>query len=74
MYPVDLLLNCCASSDRATRSSVKSIIQDGWIVQNQGVGDFLTKLKNLDAIPQDSILVTADMVTIYTTMKKAFKL
>ena len=48
-------------------SELKSVKQEGWSYIKD-FGDFIKKLKNIDHIPQDAIMVTADVVGLYTSI------
>ena len=42
-------------------------MQEGWSYIKDS-GDFIKKLKNIDHIPQDAIMVTADVVGLYPSI------
>ena len=46
---------------------LKSVIREGWSYIKDS-GDFIKKLKNIDHIPQDAIMVTADLVGLYQSI------
>ena len=59
-----VISNCSTSMEEVSEflnSELKSVMQDGWSYIKDS-GDFIKKLKNIDPIPQDGIMVTADIV------------
>ena len=46
---------------------MKPVMQSSWLYINDS-GDFIKKIKNTGTIPQDSILVTADVVGLYPSI------
>ena len=46
---------------------LKSVMQEGWSYVKDS-GDFIRKLKNIDHIPQDTIMVTADVAGLYPSI------
>ena len=48
-------------------SELKSLMQEGWLYLKDS-GDFIKKLKNIDHIPQDAIMVTTDVVGLYPSI------
>ena len=44
-------------------SELKTVMQEGWSYLKNS-GDFIKKLKNIDHIPQDAIMVTANVVCL----------
>ena len=45
-------------------SEFKSVIREGWLYVKDS-GDFIVKLKNIDHILQDAIMVTSVVVRLY---------
>ena len=50
-------------------SELKLVLQEGWSCIKDS-GDFIKKLKNIDHIPQDGIMVTADVVGLYPSIPR----
>ena len=48
-------------------SELKLVMQEGWSCIKDS-GDFIKKLKNIDHIPQDAIMVTADVLGLYPSI------
>ena len=48
-------------------SELKLVMQEGWSYIKDS-GNFIKKLKNIDHIPQDPIMVTADVVGLYPSI------
>ena len=48
-------------------SELKLVMQEGWSYIKDS-GDFIKKLKNIDNIPQDNTMVTADVVGLYPSI------
>ena len=48
-------------------SELKLVVQEGWSYIKDS-GDFIKKLKNIDHFPQDAIMVTADVVSLYPSI------
>ena len=48
-------------------SELKTIMQEGWSCLKNS-DDFIKKLKNIDQIPQDAIMVTANFVCLNTSI------
>ena len=46
---------------------LKKVIQNGWSYVKDS-GDFIKKINNLDSIPENAILVTADVVGLYPSI------
>ena len=44
---------------------LEKVMQNGWPYVKDS-GDFIKKINNLDSIPENAILVTADVVSLYT--------
>ena len=70
--------NCSTSTAKVSEvldHHLKPIMQEGWSYIKDTEG-FLKKIQNMGKIPQDSILVTADVVGLYPNMptKLAFRL
>ena len=65
-----VISNCGTSTEVVSEflnSELKSVMQDGWSYIKDS-GDFIKKLKNIDPIPQDGIMVTADIVGLYPSI------
>ena len=65
-----VISNCGTSMEEVSEflnSELKSVMQDGWSYIKDS-GDFIKKLKNIDPIPQDGIMVTADIVGLYPSI------
>ena len=61
-----VISNCGTPTEKVSEfldSELKSVMQEGWSYIKDS-GDFIKKLKNIDHIPQDAIMVTAD-VAVY---------
>ena len=56
-----VISNCGTSTENVSDDHLKPVMQEGkpYI---KDTGDFLNKIKNINAIPENSILVTADVV------------
>ena len=55
-----MISNCGSPTEKVSEfldSELKSVMQEGWSYIKDS-GDFIKKLKNIDHIPQDAIMVT----------------
>ena len=62
--------NCSTSTAKVSEvldHHLKPIMQEGWSYIKDTEG-FLKKIQNMGKIPQDSILVTADVVGLYSSI------
>ena len=60
-----VILNCGIPTEKVSEFSdhhLKPVIQEGQSYIKD-TGDFLNKIKNINAIPENAILVTADVVS-----------
>ena len=48
-------------------SELKSVMQEGWSYIKDS-GNFIKRLKNIDHVPQDVIMVTANVVCLYPSI------
>ena len=48
-------------------SELKSVMQEGWSCIKDS-SDFIKKFKNIDHIPQDALMITADVVGLYPSI------
>ena len=65
-----VISNCGTPTEKVSEfldSELKSVMQEGWSYIKDS-GDFIKKLKNIDHIPQDAIMVTADVVGLYPSI------
>ena len=65
-----VISNCGTSTEEVPEflnSELKSVMQEDWSYIKSS-GDFIKKLKNIDPIPQDGIMVTADIVGLYPSI------
>ena len=65
-----MISNCGSPTEKVSEfldSELKSVMQEGWSYIKDS-GDFIKKLKNIDHIPQDAIMVTADVVGLYPSI------
>ena len=61
-----VISNCGTPTEKVSEfldSQLKSVMQEGWSYIRDS-GDFIKKLKNIVHIPQDVIMVTADIVDL----------
>ena len=65
-----VISNCGTPTEKVFEfldSELKSVLHEGWLyIKNSD--DFIKKLKNIDHIPQDAIMVTADAVGLYPSI------
>ena len=62
--------NCGTPTENVSEflySELKSVMPEGWS-HIKDSGDFIKKLKNIDHIPQDAIMVIEDAVSLYTSI------
>ena len=62
--------NCSTPTENVSEilgSKLKLVMQEGWSYI-KGSSDFTKKLKNIDYIPQDAIMVTANIVSLYSSI------
>ena len=65
-----MISNCGTPTEKISDildSELKSVMQEAWSYIKD-FGDFIKKLKNIDHIPQDAIMVTADVVGLYPSI------
>ena len=65
-----VISNCGTLTEKVSEfldGELKSVMQEGWSYIKDS-GDFIKKLKNIDHIPQDAIMVTADVVGLYPSI------
>ena len=65
-----VILNCGIPMEKVSEfldHHLKPIMQEGWYYINDNK-DFLKKIQNMRKFPQDSILVTADVVGLYASI------
>ena len=65
-----MISNCGTLTEKVSEfldSELKLVLQEGWSCIKDS-GDFIKKLKNIDHIPQDGIMVTADVVGLYPSI------
>ena len=65
-----VISNCGTPTEKVSAfldSELKLVMQKGWSYIKDS-GDFIKKLKNIDHIPQDAIMVTADAVGLYPSI------
>ena len=65
-----MISNCGTPTEKVSEfldSELKSVMQEVWSYIMDS-GDFIKKLKNIDHIPQDAIMVTADVVGLYPSI------
>ena len=65
-----VISNCGATTEKVAKFldyHFRPIMQDGWPYFND-TEDFLKKVQNMRKIPQDSILLTADVVGLYPSI------
>ena len=65
-----VISNCGTPTEKVSEfldGELKSVMQEGWSYIKDS-GDFIKKLKNIDHIPQDAIMVTADVVSLYPSI------
>ena len=63
--------NCGTPAEKGSEfleSELKSVMQEGRSCIKDS-GDFNKKLKNIDHIPQDAIMVTTDNVNLYSSIR-----
>ena len=68
-----VISNCNTPTEKASDfldSQFKSVVQEGWSYIKDS-GDFIKKLKNIDHIPQNAVMVTADVVGLYPSISHA---
>ena len=62
-----VISNCGAPTEKISEfldTQVKPIMQKSWSYIKDS-GDFIRKVRNLTDIPEDAILVTADVMSLY---------
>ena len=62
--------NCGTSTEKVSEfldSQLKSVMQSSWSYIKDS-GDFIKKIKNVNNIPKDSILVTTDVMELYPSI------
>ena len=62
--------NCDTPTEKVSEfldSELKSVMEEGWSYIKDS-GDFINKLKNIGHNPQDAIMVTADVVSLYPSI------
>ena len=62
-----IISNCGTPTEKVSEfldHHLKPVMQSGWSY-NKDSGDFLKKIKNVGNIPENAILVTADVVGLY---------
>ena len=65
-----MISNCGTPTEKVSEflySELKSVMLEGWSHIKHS-GDFIKKLKNIDYIPQDVIMVIAGAVSLYTSI------
>ena len=65
-----VISNCGTPTEKVSEflmSELKSVMQEGWSYTKDS-DDFMKKLKNIDHIPQNAIMVTADVVGLYPSI------
>ena len=65
-----VILNCGTPTEKVSEfldSEFKSVMQEVWSYIKDA-GDFIKKLKNIDDIPQDAIMVKPDVVGLYPSI------
>ena len=65
-----VISNCGTPMEKVSEflySELKSVMQEVWSYIKDS-GGFIKKLKNIDHIPQDAIMVTADIVRLYSSI------
>ena len=65
-----VISNCGTSTEKFSESldsELKWVMQEGWSYIKDS-GDFIKNPKNIDHIPQDAIIVTADAVGLYPSI------
>ena len=65
-----VISNCSTPTEKVSEfldHHLKPIMQEGWFYIKE-TEDFLKKIQNMGKIPQDTILVTADMVGLYPSI------
>ena len=65
-----VISNCGTPTEKVSEfldSDHKSVMQEGWSYIKD-FGDFIKKLQNIDHIPQDAIMVTADVIGLYPSI------
>ena len=65
-----VISNCGTPTEKVFEfldSEHKLVMHEGWSYVKDS-GDFIKKLKNIDHIPQDAIMVTADFVGLYPSI------
>ena len=72
LFEVSVRPNCTPTENVSDflDSQFKSVIQEGWLYIKDS-GDFIKKLKNIDYIPQNAVMVTADFVGLYPSIPHA---
>ena len=65
-----VISNCGTPTEKVSEfldSELKSVMKEGWSYIKDS-GDFIKKLKNVDHIPQDAIMLTAGVVGLYPSI------
>ena len=65
-----VISNCGTSTEKVSEfldSQLKPVMQSSWSYIKDS-GDFIKKIKDINNIPKDSILVTADVVGLYPSI------
>ena len=65
-----VISNCGTSTEKVSEfldSQLKPVMQSSWSYIKEA-GDFIKKIKDINNIPKDSILVTADVVGLYPSI------
>ena len=65
-----LISNCGTNTEKVSEfldSEVKSVMQEGWLYIKDS-DDFIKKLNNINYIPQDVRMVTADLVGLHPSI------
>ena len=65
-----VICNCGTSTEKVSEfldSQLKPVMQSSWSYIKDS-GDFIKKIKDINNIPKDSILVTADVVWLYPSI------
>ena len=68
-----MISNCGSPTEKVSEfldSDLKSVMQES-CSYIKDFGDFIKKLKNIDHIPQDAIMVTANVVGLYPSTPHA---
>ena len=68
-----MISNCGSPTEKVSEfldSDLKTVMQESWLYIKDS-SDFIKKLENIDHIPQDAIMGTADVVGLYPSIPHA---